>query len=182
MQRVIEAELGFIATICPDGTPNLSPKGTAAVWDDGHLVFAGLRSPGNGREPAVECGDRNRLRQLSPACQSGCAPAPRSRPMASPARWAVHAGEVIRTEGTGTEPSGVIRAGIGPTMMRPFLRGQGSPVRSGWRWARLRGWPADHFDEAEDDQQQDGDQHHDRSGRLAPEDEDQRGQRDRPDA
>jgi predicted pyridoxine 5'-phosphate oxidase superfamily flavin-nucleotide-binding protein len=27
MRRVIEAELGFIATVCPDGTPNLSPKG-----------------------------------------------------------------------------------------------------------------------------------------------------------
>ncbi|TMK44332.1 MAG: pyridoxamine 5'-phosphate oxidase family protein [Actinobacteria bacterium] len=46
MQRVIEAELGFIATVCPDGTPNLSPKGTTAVWDDDHLVFADLRSPG----------------------------------------------------------------------------------------------------------------------------------------
>jgi len=34
------------ATVCPDGTPNLSPKGTTAVWDDDHLVFADLRSPG----------------------------------------------------------------------------------------------------------------------------------------
>jgi predicted pyridoxine 5'-phosphate oxidase superfamily flavin-nucleotide-binding protein len=46
MQRVVEFELGFIATVCPDGTPNLSPKGTTAVWDDDHLVFADLRSPG----------------------------------------------------------------------------------------------------------------------------------------
>jgi predicted pyridoxine 5'-phosphate oxidase superfamily flavin-nucleotide-binding protein len=46
MQRVAESELGFIATVCPDGTPNLSPKGTTAVWDDDHLVFADLRSPG----------------------------------------------------------------------------------------------------------------------------------------
>jgi predicted pyridoxine 5'-phosphate oxidase superfamily flavin-nucleotide-binding protein len=46
MQRVVEAELGFIATVCPDGTPNLSPKGTTAVWDHDHLVFADLRSPG----------------------------------------------------------------------------------------------------------------------------------------
>jgi predicted pyridoxine 5'-phosphate oxidase superfamily flavin-nucleotide-binding protein len=46
MQRVVEAELGFIATVCPDGTPNLSPKGTTAVWDDDHIVFADLRSPG----------------------------------------------------------------------------------------------------------------------------------------
>src|SRR5438128_190983 len=46
MRRVINAELGFIATVCPHGTPNLSPKGTTAVWDDDHLVFADLRSPG----------------------------------------------------------------------------------------------------------------------------------------
>ena len=31
--------------MCPDGTPNLSPKGTTAVWDDEHLVFADIRSP-----------------------------------------------------------------------------------------------------------------------------------------
>jgi len=46
MQRLVEAELGFVATVCPDGTPNLSPKGTIAVWDDDHLVFADVRSPG----------------------------------------------------------------------------------------------------------------------------------------
>jgi predicted pyridoxine 5'-phosphate oxidase superfamily flavin-nucleotide-binding protein len=46
MQRVVDAELGFIATVCPDGTPNLSPKGTTAVWDDDHLVFADIHSPG----------------------------------------------------------------------------------------------------------------------------------------
>jgi uncharacterized protein len=46
MRRLAEAELGFVATVCPDGTPNLSPKGTIAVWDDDHLVFADLRSPG----------------------------------------------------------------------------------------------------------------------------------------
>lgn len=45
MKRLVEAELGFVATICPDGTPNLSPKGTTAVWDEDHLVFADLRSP-----------------------------------------------------------------------------------------------------------------------------------------
>jgi predicted pyridoxine 5'-phosphate oxidase superfamily flavin-nucleotide-binding protein len=46
MKRAVEAELGFVATVCPDGTPNLSPKGTTAVWDDDHLVFADIRSPG----------------------------------------------------------------------------------------------------------------------------------------
>jgi uncharacterized protein len=47
MKRVVrEQKLGFIATVCPDGTPNLSPKGTTAVWDDDHLLFADIRSPG----------------------------------------------------------------------------------------------------------------------------------------
>ncbi|HKC52393.1 MAG TPA: pyridoxamine 5'-phosphate oxidase family protein [Myxococcota bacterium] len=47
MKRVIEEQrLGFVATVCSDGTPNLSPKGTTAVWDDDHLVFANIRSPG----------------------------------------------------------------------------------------------------------------------------------------
>jgi predicted pyridoxine 5'-phosphate oxidase superfamily flavin-nucleotide-binding protein len=46
MKRLVrEQKLGFIATVCPDGTPNLSPKGTTTVWDDDHLVFADIRSP-----------------------------------------------------------------------------------------------------------------------------------------
>jgi uncharacterized protein len=46
MKRIVrEQRLGYIATVCPDGTPNLSPKGKTAVWDDDHLVFADIRSP-----------------------------------------------------------------------------------------------------------------------------------------
>jgi predicted pyridoxine 5'-phosphate oxidase superfamily flavin-nucleotide-binding protein len=46
MRRVVEEQrLGYAATVCPDATPNLSPKGTTAVWDDDHLVFADIRSP-----------------------------------------------------------------------------------------------------------------------------------------
>src|SRR5271157_6086099 len=46
MKRIVrEQRLGFVATVCPDGTPNLSPKGTTAVWDDDHLMFADIRSP-----------------------------------------------------------------------------------------------------------------------------------------
>ena len=46
MKRVIrEQRLGYVATVCPDGTPNLSPKGTIAVRDDDHIVFADIRSP-----------------------------------------------------------------------------------------------------------------------------------------
>jgi uncharacterized protein len=47
MKRVVrEQRLGYVASVCPDGTPNLSPKGTTAVWDDQHLVFLDLYSPG----------------------------------------------------------------------------------------------------------------------------------------
>ena len=46
MRRIVETQLGFVATVCADGTPNLSPKGSTAVWDDDHLVFADFRSPG----------------------------------------------------------------------------------------------------------------------------------------
>jgi predicted pyridoxine 5'-phosphate oxidase superfamily flavin-nucleotide-binding protein len=44
-QLIREQRLGYVATVCPDGTPNLSPKGTTTVWDDDHLVFANIRSP-----------------------------------------------------------------------------------------------------------------------------------------
>jgi predicted pyridoxine 5'-phosphate oxidase superfamily flavin-nucleotide-binding protein len=47
MKRVVnEQRLGFIASVCPDGTPNLSPKGTTTVWDDEHIIFADICSPG----------------------------------------------------------------------------------------------------------------------------------------
>src|SRR6476661_8464915 len=47
MKRVVEKQrLGFVATVCADGTPNLSPKGTLRVLDDDHLMFADIRSPG----------------------------------------------------------------------------------------------------------------------------------------
>jgi len=46
MKRMVrEQRLCFVASVCPDGTPNLPPKGTTGVWDDDHLVFADLRSP-----------------------------------------------------------------------------------------------------------------------------------------
>jgi uncharacterized protein len=46
MKRFVdEQRLGFFATVCADGSPNLSPKGTIAVWDDNHLAFGNIRSP-----------------------------------------------------------------------------------------------------------------------------------------
>jgi predicted pyridoxine 5'-phosphate oxidase superfamily flavin-nucleotide-binding protein len=46
MKRVVDQQrLAFVATVCADNTPNLSPKGTIAVLDDDQLVFANIRSP-----------------------------------------------------------------------------------------------------------------------------------------
>jgi uncharacterized protein len=44
-QFVLEQRLGYHATVSPEGTPNLSHKGTTSVYDDEHLFFADIRSP-----------------------------------------------------------------------------------------------------------------------------------------
>ncbi len=59
VQRFVRIQrLGYVATVCPDGTPNLSPKGTLTVWDENHLIFADIRSPGTVKNlqsnPAIE--------------------------------------------------------------------------------------------------------------------------------
>ena len=50
--------LGYVATVSPDGMPNLSPKGTLTVWDADTLIFADIRSPRTrtnlAANPAVE--------------------------------------------------------------------------------------------------------------------------------
>ena len=50
--------LGFVATVCPDGTPAVSPKGTILVMDDHTITYSDIRSPGTRRNltanPAVE--------------------------------------------------------------------------------------------------------------------------------
>lgn len=50
--------LGFVATVWPDGTPAVSPKGTTIVWGDDRLAFLHLHSAGTvanlRRNPAVE--------------------------------------------------------------------------------------------------------------------------------
>ena len=42
---VSQQKLGFVATVSPNGTPNLSPKGTISVLNENTLVFANIRSP-----------------------------------------------------------------------------------------------------------------------------------------
>lgn len=54
MKRVVgEQRLAFVATVCSDGTANLSPKGTITVVDDSHLAFVDIRSPGTVRNLAT---------------------------------------------------------------------------------------------------------------------------------
>jgi len=38
-------KLGYVATVTPDGKPNISPKGTIIGWTDKILAFADIRSP-----------------------------------------------------------------------------------------------------------------------------------------
>jgi predicted pyridoxine 5'-phosphate oxidase superfamily flavin-nucleotide-binding protein len=54
MRRAVEQEqLGFVATVRPDGTPALSPKGTTSVWTDSQLVFLHIHSEGTVANLAV---------------------------------------------------------------------------------------------------------------------------------
>ncbi|MCY4490090.1 MAG: pyridoxamine 5'-phosphate oxidase family protein [Thaumarchaeota archaeon] len=43
---VNKQKLGFVATISPDNTPSLSPKGSLISWDSENLAFADIRSLG----------------------------------------------------------------------------------------------------------------------------------------
>lgn len=46
MVDIIEsAKLMFVATVRPDGKPNVSPKGSLRAFDDDHLIFADIASP-----------------------------------------------------------------------------------------------------------------------------------------
>ncbi len=59
MRNIVDsAKLAFVATVCEDGSPNLSPKGSVRVYDDDHLVFMDMASPSTvanlRRDPRVE--------------------------------------------------------------------------------------------------------------------------------
>ena len=50
MKEIVERlRLCYVATVTPDGKPNLSPKGSLKVWDDETVVFADIASPGTMR-------------------------------------------------------------------------------------------------------------------------------------
>ncbi|WP_291181278.1 pyridoxamine 5'-phosphate oxidase family protein [Erythrobacter sp.] len=42
---VADQRLGFLATVCSDGTPNLSPKGLTFVLNEKQIVIGEIRSP-----------------------------------------------------------------------------------------------------------------------------------------
>ncbi len=59
MRQVIRStRLAFVATVHGDGTPNLSPKSSLAVIDEGRIAFADIASPNTVRNlranPAIE--------------------------------------------------------------------------------------------------------------------------------
>lgn len=59
MREVIaRAMLSYVATVCEDGSPNLSPKGSVMPYDGDHLVFMNQASPATvanlRRDPRVE--------------------------------------------------------------------------------------------------------------------------------
>lgn len=59
MRDIVErAMLSFVATVCEDGSPNLSPKGSVRVYDETHIAFMDIASPNTitnlRRDPRVE--------------------------------------------------------------------------------------------------------------------------------
>jgi predicted pyridoxine 5'-phosphate oxidase superfamily flavin-nucleotide-binding protein len=59
MQRLVrEQRLAFVASVGADGTPSLSPKATTLVYDNDHLAYLDIASPGTraniARHPVVE--------------------------------------------------------------------------------------------------------------------------------
>ena len=59
MQRLVrEQRLAFVASVGADGTPSLSPKATTRVFDEDHLTYLDIASPGTraniANNPAVE--------------------------------------------------------------------------------------------------------------------------------
>jgi Pyridoxamine 5'-phosphate oxidase len=79
MKRIIEEQrLGFVATAAPDGTPNVSPKGTFIVLDDETIAF------GNGSSKGTPI--RTPITGIARSCAcalSGHAAAPPTSPMNS---------------------------------------------------------------------------------------------------
>ena len=75
MKEMVERlRLCYVATVTPDGKPNLSPKGSLKVWDDEAVVFADIASPGTMRNlrsnPFIEI-NLVTWNRSSPHCKRG---------------------------------------------------------------------------------------------------------------
>jgi predicted pyridoxine 5'-phosphate oxidase superfamily flavin-nucleotide-binding protein len=64
---VASAKIAFVATVTPDGSPNLSPKASVRVYDDTHVAFMDITSPGTianlSMNPRIEIAVVNFLRR-----------------------------------------------------------------------------------------------------------------------
>ncbi len=68
MRAIVDsAKLSFVATVCEDGSPNLSPKGSVRVYDETHLIFMDIASPNTvanlRRDPRIEINSIDFLRR-----------------------------------------------------------------------------------------------------------------------
>ena len=64
-----DQKLGYVATVSPDNTPNLSPKGTIIVWDKQTLAFADIRSPNTLRN--LETNPNLEINSVDPLLRKG---------------------------------------------------------------------------------------------------------------
>ena len=70
MKRLVrEQRLGYVATVSPDGSPNVSPKGSMTVLDEDTLVFADIESPHTIRNLASE--PRTEINVVDPLTRKG---------------------------------------------------------------------------------------------------------------
>ncbi len=70
VQRFVrEQRLGYVATVSPDGSPNVSPKGSLTVLDDNNLVFADVESPHTVRN--LEKNARTEINVVDPFLRKG---------------------------------------------------------------------------------------------------------------
>jgi hypothetical protein len=117
MRAVIQAaHLCFAATVSPDGMPNVSPKGTIRVWDDQHLFFLDLASPGTRANlQARPWMELNVVDQLSGAAIDSSDPLP--------SMWGTRC--LTKPDGASRPPS------------QPRIR---SLASSYWRWSGPQRW------------------------------------------
>jgi predicted pyridoxine 5'-phosphate oxidase superfamily flavin-nucleotide-binding protein len=69
MRTVRTQRLGYVATVAPDGSPMVSPKGSLTVWDDSHLVFADIESPHTVRN--LESNPKTEVNVVDPFTRKG---------------------------------------------------------------------------------------------------------------